>query len=77
MVRESAVFSTQVLQQKTSLRLDLQETNRNQMLMAKVPAEQIEVMRICTSCYTDRFFSHRRENGKTGRFPIIIALAAD
>ncbi|HEY4035101.1 MAG TPA: peptidoglycan editing factor PgeF [Ktedonobacteraceae bacterium] len=77
MVRESAVFSTQVLPDKNSLRLDLQETNRNQLMMAKVPAEQIEVMRICTSCNTDRFFSHRRENGKTGRFPVIIALAAN
>jgi len=76
-VRESAVFSTQVLPDKTSLRLDLQEINRNQLLMAKVPPEQIEVMRICTGCNTDRFFSHRRENSNTGRFPVIIALAAD
>lgn len=76
-VRESAVFSTQVLPDKTSLRLDLQETNRNQLLMAGVPPEQIEVMDICTSCNTDRFFSHRAENGKTGRFPVIIALAVD
>jgi len=73
-VCESAVFSTQVLPDKTSLRLDLQETNRNQLLMAKVPSEQIEVMRICTGCNTDRFFSHRMESSKTGRFPVIIAL---
>ena len=76
-VRESAVFSTQVLPDKTSLRLDLQETNRNQLLMAKVLSEQIEVMHICTGCNTDRFFSHRMENSKTGRFPVIIALASD
>lgn len=75
MVRESAVFSTQVASDKTSLRLDLQETNRNQLLMAKVPSEQIEVMHICTSCNTNRFFSHRQEKGNTGRFPVIIALA--
>lgn len=78
MVRESAVFSTQVLpDNKTSLRINLQETNRNQLLMAKVPSEQIEVMHICTSCNTGHFFSHRKENGKTGRFPVVIALAAD
>jgi polyphenol oxidase len=76
-VRESVVFSTRVSPDKTSLRLDLQETNRNQLLMANVPPEQIEVMPICTGCNTDRFFSHRMENSKTGRFPVIIALAAD
>jgi copper oxidase (laccase) domain-containing protein len=76
-VRESAVFSEQRLIDGTSLRLNLQATNYKQLLMAGVPAEQIEVMEICTSCNTDRFFSHRAENGNTGRFVVIMSLASN
>ena len=73
-VRESAVFSTRQLLDRKSLRLDLQATNCNQLLMAGLRPEHIEVMEICTSCNTDKFFSHRGEQGKTGRFPVIMAL---
>ena len=74
-VRESAAFSEQKIAARTSLRLNLQATNRKHLLMAGVPAEQIEVMEICTSCNTDRFFSHRAEHGNTGRFGVVIALS--
>jgi YfiH family protein len=76
-VRESAIFSEERLRDHTSLRLDLQATNHKQLLMAGIPARQIEIMEICTSCNTDRFFSHRAENGNTGRFVVVIALASD
>jgi len=59
---------------RTSLHLDLWQTNRNQLLMAGVLPEHIEAPGICTSCHRDRFFSHRGEHGKTGRFPVIMAL---
>jgi len=75
LVRESAVFSTVHLPDKESLRLDLWETNRRQLLMAGLVPEHIEVAEICTSDHVDRFFSHRAEHGKTGRFPTIMALA--
>ena len=75
-VRESAVFSTCQLDSGPSLRLDLQETNRNQLLSAGLFPQHIEVMRICTSCHTEKFFSHRKEHGKTGRFVVIMSLAA-
>jgi len=74
LVRDSAVFSTVHLPAKVSLRLNLWETNRNQLLGAGLMAEHIEVAEICTSCNIDRFFSHRGEHGKTGRFPVIVAL---
>lgn len=74
-VRESAVFIEQRLTDRMSLRLNLQATNRKQLLMAGVPSEQIEVMEICTGCNTDRFFSHRVEHGNTGRFVVVISLA--
>jgi len=75
LINEAAVFSTLALPAKTSLRLDLQATNYNQLLLAGVTPEHIETMEICTSCNTDRFFSHRREQGQTGRFPVLMALS--
>jgi hypothetical protein len=36
--------------------------------------EQIDVSRICTACHTDDFFSHRGEQGRTGRFGALIGL---
>ena len=74
LVRESAVFSTRQLPDRTSLRLDIRETNRDQLLMAGLLPEHIEMSGICTGCRTDLFFSHRVEQGKTGRFPVILAL---
>ena len=75
LINEAAVFSTLALPDRTSLRLDLQATNRNQLLLAGVAPEHIETMEICTCCNTDRFFSHRGEQGKTGRFPVLLALS--
>lgn len=82
LVGESAVFSVQEradagmgeASPRTALRLDLWQTNRNQLLMAGLLVEHIELPEICTACHTDIFFSHRREHGKTGRFPAILAL---
>jgi len=34
--------------------------------------ERIEQAGLCTSCHVDDFFSHRAENGRTGRFGIVI-----
>lgn len=76
LVRESATFSTRQLPDRSSLRLDLCETNRNQLLMAGLTPDHIEVADICTHCNIDRFFSHRGEHGRTGRFPVLIALKA-
>jgi polyphenol oxidase len=75
-VRESATFTQVQLPDRTSLRLDLCTTNRQQLLMAGLQPEHIEIADICTSCHTELFFSYRRENGITGRFAVIIALKA-
>jgi polyphenol oxidase len=74
LVRESAVFSIIYVSDGESLRLNLWETNRKQLLMAGVTPDHIELPGICTGCNTQRFFSHRGEHGKTGRFPAIVAL---
>lgn len=74
LIRESAVFALKQMPDRESLRLDLWETNRNQLLMAGVLPEHLESSEICTSCEKERFFSHRGEHGKAGRFPTILAL---
>ena len=46
----------------------------NQVLLSNAGVKQIETAEICTACHTDDWFSHRGENGKTGRFGAMIAL---
>jgi YfiH family protein len=56
-------------------RLDLWAANRQALVEAGVPAEQIEVAGICTQCQSDRFFSHRANSGQpAGRFAALIRL---
>ena len=74
LVRESAKFAVKRMVDRSSLRLDLWETNRNQLLIAGVLPEHIELSQACTSCEKARFFSHRGEHGKAGRFASILAL---
>jgi YfiH family protein len=45
-------------------RLDLWEANRQALVEAGVPPDQIEVAGICTQCQSDRFFSHRANGGQ-------------
>jgi polyphenol oxidase len=46
----------------------------NKKIMEKSGLKSIEMINICTSCNTDDWFSHRGENGKTGRFGAVIIL---
>jgi YfiH family protein len=56
-------------------KLDLWEANRQALLEAGVPDDQIEVAGICTQCEADRFFSHRANGGQpAGRFAALIRL---
>jgi hypothetical protein len=54
--------------------VDLKEANRIVLIEAGILPQNIEVSTLCTSCRTDWFFSHRKENGKTGRMAAFIAL---
>ncbi len=51
---------------------DLAEANRRNLVQAGVG--QIELSGLCTACRTDLFFSHRAEQGKTGRFGSVLIL---
>lgn len=55
--------------------LDLWRINALQLQSAGV--KQIETAGICTSCRRDEFFSHRAENGKTGRFAALIGITTE
>ncbi len=54
--------------------LDLWEANRIALKEIGVLDRNIIVSKICTGCNTDLFFSHRKENGNTGRMASIIQL---
>jgi len=45
--------------------LDLAEVARR--LLDDAGVERVQVAGLCTSCERDRFFSHRRDSGRTGR----------
>ena len=52
---------------KGQYRLNLKECNREILKLAGVSPENILVTNFCTSCHSDLFYSHRRDQGKTGR----------
>ena len=56
------------------LHLDLPGAARTQLLEAGLPAEALQDTGACTACERDRYFSHRREAGRTGRLWGLAAL---
>jgi YfiH family protein len=63
-----------VLQQREGkLYMDLPSLVQAQLAAAGV--EQIITSGICTACHTEEWFSHRAENGRTGRFGALAMLA--
>lgn len=54
--------------------LNLPEVNRRVLLEAGIRSENITMAGYCTSCRNDLFFSHRGENGWTGRMASLIML---
>jgi polyphenol oxidase len=55
--------------------LDLPEVARRRLAEAGI--EQVESAGLCTSCERELFFSHRRDNGRTGRQAGIAWLEED
>ena len=56
------------------MHLDLVEANRRQLLAAGLKKGSIFVTGQCTGCNTDRFLSHRMEQGFTGRMMSVIGI---
>ncbi len=60
------------LQGEDTWRLDLSGANAQQLAAAGVT--QIEHSHLCTACRRDEFYSHRGDNGRTGRFAVVAFL---
>ena len=54
--------------------LDLWGANAHQLEGAGVQATHIANAEICTACKIKRFYSHRYENGNTGRFAAVMRI---
>ncbi len=46
----------------------------NTMDLNRAGVTDVQVMGLCTATRTDEFYSHRAENGKTGRFAAVLSL---
>jgi YfiH family protein len=53
---------------------DLWRANERVLMDAGVAESRIEIAGLCTACRTDLFYSHRAENGSTGRFGALAML---
>ncbi len=51
---------------------DIWQANAHQAYQAGV--KQVVISQVCTACRTNAFFSHRAENGRTGRFGVFLGL---
>ncbi len=54
--------------------LDLVAANRRQLLDAGVRRKNIDTSPLCTACRPDLLFSHRAENGTTGRMLAVVGM---
>jgi hypothetical protein len=60
------------LQGENEWRFDLPAANAQQLHAEGV--RHIEQAHLCTACYQDEFYSHRGDNGQTGRFAVVAFL---
>jgi YfiH family protein len=73
-VRESFNSSADRLIQSRAGKTYFDLWSANALQLQEAGVEKIEVAGLCTACHLDDWFSHRAENGKTGRFGALIAL---
>ena len=70
-------FSTEDVYSEISpgqYKIDLKTLNKNVLLHAGIKEENIHVSSMCTSCNDQLFFSHRRDQGKTGRMMSFVGF---
>lgn len=56
--------------------VDLKNGNKDQLLEFGIPETHIEISPYSTVLNNDQYFSHRKENGKTGRMMAVIGMHA-
>ncbi len=54
--------------------VDLKQANKDQLLLHGIPAGQIEISPYSTVSHNQYFFSHRKEQGQTGRMLAVIGI---
>lgn len=55
-------------------KLDLWKANKKILEENGVLSRNITISGLCTSCYSHKFFSYRKDNGRTGRMTALIQL---
>ena len=55
-------------------RIDLLKANRQQLTSVGIAEERIHTSPLCTMCWTDVFFSYRREKGVHGKVGRLMAV---
>ena len=71
---KSAIQKPELVINKVDGRFHVNLQLANQLILEEAGVTQIEQSNICTMCHTEDWFSHRGENGKTGRFGAVITL---
>jgi polyphenol oxidase len=61
--------------ERSTLRLDVAGSNRDQLVLAGVPDEQIHLSGLCTAMHLDVFTSYRAEKDQAGR--LVAAIRAN
>ena len=71
--RQAVVNAEQVIRKiDHSYHVDLQRAN--QIILEEAGVRKIEQSGICTRCHDQDWYSHRGENGSTGRFAAVLTL---
>ncbi|MFT3915418.1 MAG: peptidoglycan editing factor PgeF [Anaeromyxobacteraceae bacterium] len=71
--RFEAAFGADVVRRNPTPHLDLWAANARALAAAGVLEGRIDVLRRCTACEREVFFSHRRDAGRTGRQVAFVA----
>jgi len=70
----SHLHASNVMQKRGKTYADLASINLLQLQEAGICSKQIELNHACTACHPERFYSYRRDHGKTGRHLAVVAL---
>ncbi len=72
--RQSPKWQDYLSRNERGWRLDLAQANLVQLTRMGVPAGNINLIRLCTSCRQDLFFSHRGSGGQAGRQMNVVMI---
>ena len=55
--------------------VELDLWSANSLVLHNAGVRKIEAAQVCTACHLDDWYSHRAEQGQTGRFGVLVAVA--